>query len=275
MGRAYAEAALPKAAVTPEIAALADEITQGIAGRREQAMAIDAWMKKNIRYVAVYLAAGRVVPNDAESILRNRFGDCKDKATLMSALLAAKGIASEQALISFGGAYTLPEPPTMVALNHVIVYVPEFDLYTDPTAQLAGFGVLAAETYDKPVVRVSAAGAVLARTPAMKSQEHVADVHTTLTVAADGTISGRTVEHNTGILAMAMRGPPPPSRWLVTKRWRSGSCRVSTRPAAAVSMSPIPALSPSRPSSRQASRSIRNSKLRPKEDARPFPSACR
>jgi transglutaminase-like putative cysteine protease len=72
-------------------------------------------MKKNIRYVAVYLSLGRVVPNEAASVLHNKFGDCKDKATLMSALLAAKGIASEQALINLGNAYMLPEPPTMVS----------------------------------------------------------------------------------------------------------------------------------------------------------------
>jgi hypothetical protein len=205
LGRAYAAAALAKAAVTPEIAALAEDITRGIDDRRRQAMAIDAWMKKNIRYVAVYLSLGRVVPNDAASVLRNKFGDCKDKATLMSALLAAKGIASEQVLINFGNAYTLPEPPTMVALNHAILYLPEFDLYDDPTASLAGFGVLAAENYDKPVVRVSANGATLARTPAMRSQDHVAQARTTITVAADGTVTGRTVERNAGVFGIALR----------------------------------------------------------------------
>ncbi len=205
LGRAYADAALPKAAVTPEIAALANEITKGIDDRRRQAMAIDAWMKKNIRYVAVYLSLGRVVPNDAVSVLRNKFGDCKDKATLMSALLAAKGIASEQALINFGNAYTLPEPPTMVALNHVILYLPEFDLYDDPTANFAAFGVLGAENYDKPVVRVSADSALLARTPAMRPQDHIANAHTTITVAADGTMTGHTVERNSGIFGLALR----------------------------------------------------------------------
>ncbi len=205
LGRAYATAALAKAAVTPEIAALAQAITTGIDDRRQQAVAIDAWMKKNIRYVAVYLSLGRVVPNDAAVVLRNKFGDCKDKATLMSALLAAKGIASEQVLINFGNTYTLPEPPTMIALNHAILYLPEFDLYDDPTASLAGFGVMAAENYDKPVVRVSAKGATLARTPVMRPQDHVAQARTTITVAADGTVTGRTVERNTGIFGIALR----------------------------------------------------------------------
>jgi transglutaminase-like putative cysteine protease len=122
-------------------------------------------MKKNIRYVAIYLSVGRVVPHDAATVLQNKFGDCKDKATLMSALLATKGIASEHALINFGNAYTLPEPPTMLALNHVILYLPEFGVYDDPTANFAAFGVLAAENYDKPVVRVSGSGVTVPAPP--------------------------------------------------------------------------------------------------------------
>src|SRR5262249_14420909 len=141
LGRAYAAAAAAKVVVTPEITALAEEITKGVSDRRQQAMAIDAWMKRNIRYVAVYLGVGRVVPNDTATVLRHKFGDCKDKVTLMSALLAAKGIASEPVLINLGPAYTLPEPPTLVALNHVILYLPDFDLYDDPTVAPAAFGV--------------------------------------------------------------------------------------------------------------------------------------
>src|SRR5262249_2977959 len=198
-------AALPKAVVTPEIASLADEITKGIGDRRQQAQAIDAWMKKNIRYVAVYLSLGRVVPNDASNVLRNKFGDCKDKATLMAALLAAKGISSEAGLINLGAAYTLPEPPTMVALNHVILYLPEFDLYDDPTATVAAFGVLAPDTYDKPVVRVTASVATLARTPAMRPEDHTGHARTIVKVAADGTVTGETEESNTGVFGSVLR----------------------------------------------------------------------
>ncbi len=205
MGLVYGATALPKAAVTPEIAALADDITKGLADRRQQAAAIDAWMKKNIRYVAVYLSLGRVLPNDATSVLSNKFGDCKDKATLMSALLAAKGIVSETVLMNFGSTYTLPEPPTLVALNHAILYLPEFDLYDDPTQNFAAFGILAAETYDKPVVRVGTRGATLARTPAMKPEDHTNHAATIINVAADGTVTGQTEESGTGVFGMVLR----------------------------------------------------------------------
>jgi hypothetical protein len=205
LGMTFGDTALPKAAVTPEIAALANEITANITDRKAQAVAIDAWMKKNIRYVAIYLSLGRVVPHDADTVLANKFGDCKDKATLMSALLAAKGIASEAVLINATNDYTLPEPPTLAALNHVILYLPEFGIYDDPTVSWAAFGILAPETYDKPVVHVSQAGARLSRTPPMQSQDHVAHAVTTLNIAADGTVTGQTRESNTGFLATALR----------------------------------------------------------------------
>lgn len=206
VGQRYGAAAWPKAAVTPEIAAAADEITRNITDRKAQAMAIDAWMKKNIRYVGVYLALERaVVPNEAATVLRNKFGDCKDKATLMAALLAAKGIASEEVLINLGNIYKLPEPPTPAAFNHAILYLPDFDLYDDPTASLAAFGVLAAEAYDKPVVRVSAMGAKVARTPAMRPQDHISHATTSIHVAADGTVTGQTRESGTGIFGATLR----------------------------------------------------------------------
>ena len=110
-------------------------------------------MKKNIRYVAIFLSVGRVVPHEAEAVLHNRFGDCKDKVD------ADDGAARRQGHRQRGRAdqprqrLHAAEPPTLAALNHVILYLPEFDLYDDPTANSAAFGVLAPEAYDKPVVR--------------------------------------------------------------------------------------------------------------------------
>ncbi|KAG1184156.1 hypothetical protein G6F35_015166 [Rhizopus arrhizus] len=78
MGRAYQLKAGPAAQVTPELQALADQVTAGISDRREQADALYRWVAQNIRYVAVYLGNGGLEPNSAQSILDNHYGDCKD-----------------------------------------------------------------------------------------------------------------------------------------------------------------------------------------------------
>ena len=135
LGASYWSSMKDKDVVTPEIQALADEITKGIGDKRAQAEAIDRWVKKNIRYVMVFLGSGGVTPNPAPTVLKNKYGDCKDHVALMGALLKAKGIASEQALINLGSIYGLPDLP-LPNFNHVMLYLPELGLYTDPTSSL-------------------------------------------------------------------------------------------------------------------------------------------
>jgi transglutaminase-like putative cysteine protease len=74
-----------KAAVTPEVQKLANAITKGIPNSKpkEQARSLYNWVARNIRYVAIYLGDGGIIPHDADSIIRNRYGDCKDHNTLI------------------------------------------------------------------------------------------------------------------------------------------------------------------------------------------------
>lgn len=143
-----AAAALPDAAITK----LAAGITQGLADPRTRAIALSDWVRRNIRYVAVYLGPGGVVPHPAPAVLANRYGDCKDHAALLQALLAAVGIQSSAALINSGDAYRLPGVPSLGVLNHVIVYVPQLQLYLDPTAATVAGGFLPPALLGKPVL---------------------------------------------------------------------------------------------------------------------------
>ena len=143
VGRAYVARASQQAAVTPGIQALADEVTKGITDRRDQANAIYRWVSDNVRYVAIYLGFGGVVPHSAQAVLDARYGDCKDHTTLLEALLAAKGIKSSVVLVNADNRYWLPKVAEPLAVfNHAITYIPEFDIYVDSTAGMARFGVL-------------------------------------------------------------------------------------------------------------------------------------
>lgn len=148
----YQAAANDKEKPSPEIRALADEITLGISDPKDQARAIYNWVATQIRYVGIYLGNGGIIPNDADEILRHRYGDCKDKSTLLVALLTAKGIEAESAMINAGDAYTLPKLGDIYPINHVITYLPTWDLYVDSTDRYASFGVLSYDTSDKPTV---------------------------------------------------------------------------------------------------------------------------
>jgi hypothetical protein len=190
----YYESVKPKLAVTPEIERLAREIAVGKQDRRAEAEAIFDWVSRNITYVAVYFGNGRYVPNDTHTILSRRFGDCKDQATLLGALLAARGIKSEQALISLDSTYELPKTPMLQAFNHVIVYVSEFDRYLDPTVAFGSFDHLPSRDLGKPVLRVSDAGARLARTPTLSIDDNVVMLNTRMTVTRESHRGETTIE---------------------------------------------------------------------------------
>lgn len=189
---AYYQRAKPQAAVTPELQSLADEITKDRRDVREQAHALYDWVTHNIRYVAVYFGSGRFVPNDTSTILSRRFGDCKDAATLLSALLAAKGIASEQVLINTQPTYRLAKTATLAAFNHVIVYIPALDRYVDPTVPFGNFDRVPTADSGKPVVRVSDNGVTVARTPVPSVDDNVIEIDARMNTATNGQRSGRT-----------------------------------------------------------------------------------
>lgn len=192
MGRAYQLKAAEAAKVTPMVQSRADGITRGIGGRREQAKAIYEWVAKNIRYVAVYLGNGGLEPNAADSILGNRYGDCKDHAVVLQALLAAKGIASTPVLIGAGGGPTLPRIAVLGRFNHAINYLPEFDLYLDSTSPYARFGQLPASDLGAPVVH--AVDGAIARTPANDPRVSAYRAESFYTFSANGDVSGHTLQ---------------------------------------------------------------------------------
>jgi len=185
--RAYQDRAADKAGSSDAITALARELTQARSGASEpaaraKAAVLSEWVRKHIRYVAVYVGAGGVVPHQAATVLQNRYGDCKDHAVLLEALLAAVGIDSTAVLVNSGNSYRLPAAPTLGIFNHVINYIPALDLYLDSTAESIAAGYLPPSVMGKPVLLTKSG--TLARTPSRQQEENY--TMTVFDIAKDG-----------------------------------------------------------------------------------------
>ncbi|MCC6069416.1 DUF3857 domain-containing transglutaminase family protein [Massilia sp. GCM10020059] len=220
--QAYHGRAGDKARANPAITSLASKLTGGIGTRRDKALALADWVRKNIRYVAVYVGPGGVVPHAASTVLENRYGDCKDHAVLLEALLSASGIASTPALINSGNAYRLPSAPTLGIFDHVITYIPELKLYLDSTAAEISPGYLPVQQLGKPVLLTKTG--TIATTPATQPlRNHTAARYV---VAADGK-SQLTVTKTTGGAVAeqyrrTVRDTPPGERDLFVERMLQG-----------------------------------------------------
>jgi transglutaminase-like putative cysteine protease len=203
-GNAYQREVQDKAMITPAIQSLADQITDGLTAEVDIAKALYHWVSNNIRYGAIYLANGGLVPHYAADILNNLYGDCKDHVVLLEALLKSKGIASSHALINSGDAYSLPKLGIVTPFNHVITYIPSLDIFLDSTAQLAPYGTLPKTVMDKPVMLTALQK--LGRTPRNKSANHGVLNTINIIVNADGSMVGSSTTIPFGAAEVYFRG---------------------------------------------------------------------
>jgi transglutaminase-like putative cysteine protease len=204
VGTSYGLRAYPKATPTPRIRALAEKITAGETDPRRQARALYEWVARTITYAGNCVGIGAVVPRDLDVVIDNRQGDCKDHATLLQALLAARGIESQQALVNAGSVFKLAALPLAQQVNHVIDYVPSLDLFLDSTSDDTPFGMLPSSDQGKPVLMANGASTPT-RTPAIARDADRQEVETTGEVHADGSLDATVKVALTGQPAVAMR----------------------------------------------------------------------
>lgn len=204
IAQAYGARATPKAAVTPQVQALADEIAKGRTSPRDTARALYDWVATNITYAGNCIGTGAVVPHDIAFILENKMGDCKDHATLLQALLAARKIESTQALINAGSSFKLARVPVVSRVNHVINYLPAFDLFLDSTSSTTPFGMLPDGSQDKPALLVDGFREGL-RTPAPQPGSNVQTMKTRINILDNGSVTGTVEVATKGAYALDLR----------------------------------------------------------------------
>jgi len=120
-----------------------------------------------LRYIGVAFGVGRYQPHEASDVLRNQYGDCKDKHTLQAAMLSAARHSRNAALIGAGVAFT-PDLPSPGWFNHVITvaHVDGKPVWLDATAEVAPYRLLLQVLRGKQALVVPASGdAYLATTP--------------------------------------------------------------------------------------------------------------
>jgi hypothetical protein len=118
------------------VRALAAELA--LAGRSPEEALVEAlaYVQREVRYVSLSLGESSYRPASPALTLERRFGDCKDKALLLAALLAEAGIEAEPVLVNTSLRQELPTHlPTPIAFDHAITRV-RIDgewRYVDPT----------------------------------------------------------------------------------------------------------------------------------------------
>ena len=193
VGDWYRNLSLKRAEPSDAVKAEAEELTKTAKTPEEQVRALYGYVSGHTRYVGIDFGIGRYQPHTAAEVLANQYGDCKDKDTLLEALLRAKGIGAAPALIGAGIA-PVEEVPSPAVFNHVIttVNLAGGRIWLDSTPQAAPFEYLSAVIRDQKALIVPATGAAgLEATPAAAPYPFTSQFEATATLDGDGKLTGK------------------------------------------------------------------------------------
>ncbi len=152
---------LMKGRATPDAAiqAKADELTRGLTTDDAKVDALYNYVSTQYRYIAVSFGIGRLQPHTAAEVFRDQYGDCKDKHTLLQAMLAAEKIDAEPVLI--GSEVRVNEAlPMPSQFDHMITLVKlkDHDVWLDSTPEVSPSRMLMSGLRDKLALAIPATG---------------------------------------------------------------------------------------------------------------------
>jgi hypothetical protein len=139
----YAQLERERRVPTPEIRAKADELVRGQTGQEAKAQALYYWVSQNIRYVSLSFGVGRYQPHPASEVFANRYGDCRDKTTLLEAMLEAEGLRAQPVWANMFVEVD-PDVPNPLQFDHAYTFlrVGDENWWLDSTLGVGPFGYL-------------------------------------------------------------------------------------------------------------------------------------
>ncbi len=171
-----------------EIAARVAQVTSGATTDAQRIEDIFLDVATNVRYVYLNLGLGGYEPNDAVTVLANKYGDTRDKAVLLVSMLRAAGINAYPAAVQQMRGRFVESVPTLKQFNRLLVAIPSADGYTflDPSLDDSRYGYLRWGRGNTALVVKDEGSGELVRIPAFKPSENKADKMMEITVAPDG-----------------------------------------------------------------------------------------
>ncbi len=131
IGQWYQSISKDRLVATPEIAVKANELAAGKTDFYDKTEAIAEFVQKQVRYFVIEMGIGGYQPHFAGDIFRNRYGDCKDKATLLTAMLSTVGIHGALVMVDHRRGVVDPDAPSIVG-DHMIAAIEIPKGYSSP-----------------------------------------------------------------------------------------------------------------------------------------------
>jgi uncharacterized protein DUF3857/transglutaminase superfamily protein len=191
----------------------------------ERIKALSRYAQHDVRYVAIEIGVGGFKPHSASDVYTHGYGDCKDKATVLSSMLSQIGVKSYYVVVNADRGIVQKNTPAFAyAFNHMILAIALPDasyakpmpamyehpklghlLIFDPTNDTVPFGQIPYYEQDNYGLLVGEAGGELIHLPLSPPEANGITRNARLKLGPDGSLQGEVEEVRTGFEAMTER----------------------------------------------------------------------
>jgi hypothetical protein len=133
LGTWYLQLTKGRRATTSDIKQKVLELTASQPTVLGKMQSLAQFVQNDIRYVAIELGVGSLQPHSADEVLTHRYGDCKDKATLLSAMLKEIGVDSHYLIVNTQRGAITDSTPANLGFDHVILAIQLPNDVNDPS----------------------------------------------------------------------------------------------------------------------------------------------
>ncbi len=210
---------------SPELKQKVASLTASTSTSLGKMKALGEFAQHDVRYVAIELGIGGWQPHSAAEVFTHHYGDCKDKATLMGAMLHEIGVDSYYVVINSERGSITPETPAYKGgFDHVIIAIKLPDgatdkslaaamvhprlgkvLFFDPTDEMTPFGQLHGALQANYGLLVTPDGGELVELPQLPPTMNGIERTAKLSLSASGTVNGEVQETRVGDRAWSQR----------------------------------------------------------------------
>ncbi len=209
VGRYYQGLVRDQLVPNDELKKTVETVLKGV-DRRDEAKVVAAiygFVVTNTRYVALEFGIHGYKPYRVDRVLARRFGDCKDKASLIYAMLKVAGVDARLVLLRMRHLGALPgDVASLAAFNHAIAYVPKLNLFLDGTADFTGSRELpTADRVANVLIIEPDAPSRFLTTPEASPADNTTALVMDVTLRPDGSATGKGVVTSSGQSASESR----------------------------------------------------------------------
>ena len=196
----------PRVQPTPEIRALAEKLTAGRTTERDRIFALYTYVSEKVRYVSIDFGIGGIQPHAAAEVLRNAYGDCKDKHALLVSLLRAAGIKADAILATPGIGVLEPDIPGQQFIHEFTrVETSQGPMFLDATQTLTPPQLLMPGVRGKKALWIGSDKTQVIEVPSDSPIRNLIEMKITASIDASGKLAATTRVELQGMTEPAMR----------------------------------------------------------------------